>query len=98
MKKMIRGCCALCGILTGLFSLGQFSASAQPSVVPTMGLEIQGAGYWSCNLQAVNFSLSPGQSDTWQLNSPLTYNWAGTQMTVQGVTFDPDPLISNNIL
>jgi len=98
MKKMIRGFGTLCGILASLFFLGQFSASAQPSVVPNMGLEIQGAGYWSCNLQPVNFTLSPGQSDTWQLNSPLTYNWAGTTMTVQNVTFDPDPLISNNVL
>ena len=98
MKKVLRGFGILLGIPVGLFLFLACapSAVAQPSVVPTMTLTAEGVGSWNCNFNN-DFRLG-ADGKSWELGSAKAYSWAGTDLTVQQLRFDPDPLISNNTL
>jgi hypothetical protein len=98
MKKVLRSCGVLFGIPAGLFLFlaGAPSAVAQPSVIPTMTLTTEGVGSWNCNFNN-DFRLG-ADGKSWELGSAKAYSWAGTEMTVQQLRFDPDPLVFNNTL
>ena len=101
MKKSRRNPFVLLGLpLTVLFAVAFVpGASAQPSIVPSISLTVDGMG------QTFNYAQDPASfqavqsSDMWELSAPETYMEPGAvQLTVQELRYANDPIVYNSIL
>lgn len=101
MKKLLRSSFVLLGLPLCLVVYMTCTpvALAQPSIVPTLSLTVDGMGSSFTYQQDAGAFQQVEQSDLWELAAPESYMVPGAAaLTVQELRFETDPVVYNSIL